>query len=113
MTRGVRDLVAAASLVLLLAGCSAAPSPAEQYEDGYRYGRDEIPDGHVGTPSSQDDLAGADAECGEHAETDGVEPFPPTADWMNGCQDGARGLPPSPYPGADTSRGTSGAPGRN
>ncbi|MEU0396367.1 hypothetical protein ABZ208_26955 [Streptomyces sp. NPDC006208] len=77
MTRGVRGLVAAASLALLLAGCPAAPSPAEQYEDGCRYGRDEIPDGHVGTPSSQDDRAGADAECGEHAETDGWSPSRP------------------------------------
>ncbi|MFF3321249.1 hypothetical protein [Streptomyces sp. NPDC002889] len=98
MTRTVRGLVTPASLGLLLAGCSDTPSPAERYREGYRYGRDEIPDGHVDDATSPADTAGeagADAECGEHAETDGIEPFPPSEAWTAGCRDGARGLPPS------------------
>lgn len=80
--------------VLLLAGCSDPPSsPAEQYGDGYRFGQDGIPSGHVGVPTSDDDTAGADSECGEHAETEGVTPFPPSDQWMAGCVDGALGRP--------------------
>ncbi|GGW62303.1 hypothetical protein GCM10010381_54280 [Streptomyces xantholiticus] len=84
------------SLLLLVAGC--ADSPAEPYQEGYRFGQGG-PAAHLGTPTSADNTAGtgaAESECGEHAETDGVEPFPPSQDWMAGCIDGALGRPASP-----------------
>jgi hypothetical protein len=90
----VRGLLALPAL--LLAGCSDPPSsPADQYREGYRFGQ-QAPAAHVGVPAAPGDTAGADAECGEHAETDGIEPFPPPAEWMAGCVDGALGRAPAP-----------------
>ncbi|WP_455352366.1 hypothetical protein [Streptomyces sp. SYSU K217416] len=91
-------------VLLLAASCAEPPSPVEQYREGYHYGRgDGGPDGHVDdTPAPADpaaeDPAGdedsaADSECGEHAESDGIQPFPPSKDWMAGCRDGALGRP--------------------
>ncbi len=96
MSRAAGRAVLTAALLVLLAGCSDEPSDVEQYEQGYRFGRDEIPDGHVEHVTDPADAVHAESECAEHAETDGVEPFPPTDAWRKGCTHGASGLPPSP-----------------
>ncbi|MFD3520849.1 hypothetical protein [Streptomyces sp. NPDC058653] len=64
------------------------------YADGYTFGRDKGPAGHLGGADATDTGA-ATSECGEHAETDGVRT---NDDWTAGCVDGALGLPRRPPP---------------
>lgn len=85
-------------LVLLVAVLAAlalrawAQAPPPGYAEGYAFGRDEGPAGHLSGAEPTDRLS-ARSECGEHALTDGVE----TNDaWMDGCVDGALRLPKSP-----------------
>lgn len=59
------------------------------YAEGYTFGRDKGPAGHLGGADAYDTGA-ARSECGEHAQTDGVET---NEAWMAGCVDGALGLP--------------------
>ncbi|MGC5343214.1 hypothetical protein ACPXCE_16830 [Streptomyces sp. DT24] len=96
--RSVRNTVLAAlgaTALTLVVGAVlaqyAGPDGFRTYADGYRYGS--------GTPrihlSGGDAVsrAAAEAECGEHAETDGA-PLDELSDaWWDGCTDGARGLP--------------------
>lgn len=83
-------------LLLVLLGCGGSPdSDAEQYRKGYRYAQG-APAAHVGIPAAGESTAGAEAECGEHAETDGAEPFPPSRAWRAGRVDSARGRPAAP-----------------
>lgn len=83
-------------LVLLLAALTALTLRGRGehpgYADGYTFGRDKGPAGHLGSADASDTGA-ATSECAEHAETDGVETNKP---WMTGCVDGALGLPKSP-----------------
>ncbi|WP_405795808.1 hypothetical protein [Streptomyces sp. NBC_01506] len=81
-------------LLSALALNACAGEPALGYADGYAFGRDEGPRGHLGGADASDTGAAA-SECGEHAETDGVK----TNDlWTAGCVDGALGLPEAPPP---------------
>ncbi|MDX3851174.1 hypothetical protein [Streptomyces sp. AK02-01A] len=92
---GARAALLVLSLLLsapALTGCGAEQTPAARYEDGYRFGRDEGPAGHLGG-GGEVSLGAAESECGEHAETDGVDT---NAAWMDGCTDAARGLPARP-----------------
>lgn len=89
----VRPLVPLSVLLLVLLSalalraCSDESAPG--YSEGYVFGRDEGPAGHLGGADASDGGA-AESECGEHAETDGVET---NAAWMAGCVDGALRLP--------------------
>ncbi|MFF2185744.1 hypothetical protein [Streptomyces sp. NPDC058155] len=55
-----------------------------------------MPPGRLGGADASDGGA-AESECGEHAETDGVET---NAAWMAGCVGGALRLPEAPPPGS-------------
>ncbi|MFI6083256.1 hypothetical protein ACIBBB_20135 [Streptomyces sp. NPDC051217] len=79
-------------LVVLTALALRGRSEEPGYADGYTFGRDKGPAGHLGGADASDRGA-AESECGEHAETDGVET---NADWMAGCVDGALRLPEAP-----------------
>ncbi|MFC8825273.1 hypothetical protein ACFT9I_07940 [Streptomyces sp. NPDC057137] len=79
-------------LVLLTALALRGRGDEPGYAEGYAFGRDKGPRGHLGGADASDTGA-AQSECGEHAETDGVT----TNDvWMAGCVDGALGLPKTP-----------------
>lgn len=83
-----RVLVGSALLAVVVAtGVAATEKSAPAYGDGYRYGREGAPAHHLSEDSSPDE---AEAECGEHANSDGTEV---SDEWFRGCADGARGLP--------------------
>lgn len=84
------------ALVLLAALVLRGRSDEPGYSDGYTFGRDEGPAGHLGGADASDTGA-AESECGEHAETDGVET---NEAWMSGCVDGALRLPKRPPTGS-------------
>ncbi|MFD3481625.1 hypothetical protein [Streptomyces sp. NPDC058665] len=79
-------------LVVLTALALRGRGEAPGYAEGYTFGRDEGPAGHLGGADASDRGA-ATSECGEHAETDSVET---NDDWMAGCVDGALRLPEKP-----------------
>ncbi|MET4925343.1 hypothetical protein P3L51_23805 [Streptomyces sp. PSRA5] len=81
-------LLIALLTALVLRGVGEDPG----YAEGYTFGRDEGPRGHLGGADASNTGA-ARSECGEHAGTDGVET---NARWMAGCVDGALGLPKAP-----------------
>lgn len=81
-------LLAALLTALTLRGRGDEPG----YAQGYDFGRDKGPRGHLGEADASD-TGVATSECGEHAETDGVET---NKSWMAGCVAGALGLPKSP-----------------
>ncbi|MEV8354869.1 hypothetical protein ACFVTT_29675 [Streptomyces niveus] len=85
-------LLLAALAALTLWGRRETPG----YADGYTFGRDKGPAGHLGGADASDTGA-ARSECGEHAGTDNVEP---NESWMAGCVDGALRLPRNPSAGS-------------
>ncbi|MFD5114128.1 hypothetical protein ACFWNG_17725 [Streptomyces sp. NPDC058391] len=94
--RGAALLILVPLLTLGACAESEERSPAEIYEDGYLFGRDEGPAKHLS--GTDIDRGVAESECGEHAETDGVKTSPI---WMDGCTDAARDLAaslPAPPP---------------
>ncbi|WP_330174203.1 hypothetical protein OG875_11985 [Streptomyces sp. NBC_01498] len=97
MRTGLRPLLA---LLLVLLGVLAAAlalrgrGPEPGYEDGYTFGRDKGPAGHLGGADASDTGA-AESECGEHGESDGIRV---NDRWTAGCVDGALRLPKNPPP---------------
>ncbi|MGW6512383.1 hypothetical protein ACWGCP_33540 [Streptomyces niveus] len=83
-------------LVVLTALTLRGQRETPGYADGYTFGRDKGPAGHLGGADASDTGA-ATSECGEHAETDGVET---NESWMAGCVDGALRLPRNPSAGS-------------
>ncbi|MET9553146.1 hypothetical protein [Streptomyces sp. NPDC006645] len=83
-------LVLLAALLTALTLRGRGPEPG--YAEGYDFGRDKGPRGHLGG-ADPSDTGAAMSECGEHAETDGIRT---TTAWTAGCVDGALGLPKSP-----------------
>lgn len=88
-----RPLIPLFALVVVLLSALALKAwtdePPLGYSDGYTFGRDEGPAGHLGGADASD-TGSARSECGEHAETDGVRT---NELWMAGCVDGALRLP--------------------
>lgn len=83
-----RVLLGTALLALAIgASVVAFRIPDATYSDGYRYGKESVPAEHLSVGSGTD---GAEAECGEHADSDGIAV---SDEWFRGCADGALGLP--------------------
>lgn len=85
-------LLLGALLLVALTAVTLWGLDAPGYAEGYTFGRDKGPAGHLGGADASDTGA-ARSECGEHAQTDGVET---NEDWMAGCVDGALRLPRNP-----------------
>jgi hypothetical protein len=82
----LKTTLVALAIAACVYGCQLSqPS----YSDGYRYGREGGPAGHVSEYATDEE---ARSECGQHAGNEGLAI---TTEWFRGCTDGVRHLPPA------------------